>query len=88
MDQVDLRLRRLDPRLRLLLEGVEHPDVVIDLQRVDHPERIAPVLQRQLQVVEIFPGALDPADRTRVTYRTWVVLSYLTTQVKRIKYSG
>src|ERR1035437_5565176 len=47
MDQVDLLLRRFDPRLRFLLEGVDHPNVVADLQRVDHPERVAAMLERQ-----------------------------------------
>jgi hypothetical protein len=39
---------RQNPRFRLLLERMGNPDVVVDLQRVNHPKRISPMFQRQL----------------------------------------
>lgn len=48
MDQIDLVFRGLDALGRLLLKGVHDPDVVADLHGVDHPERIASVLEHDL----------------------------------------
>ena len=42
MDQVDFVFRRLDPGLRLLLEGMDHPHIGAKLHGIDHAERIAP----------------------------------------------
>lgn len=56
MDQVDLVFRGFDPALRFFLEGVDHPDVVINLQGVDNPVRIAPVFQCQFHHAGAKPG--------------------------------
>ena len=37
MDQVNVLLRGFDPGLRFLLEGVDDPDVIVDLQGIDRP---------------------------------------------------
>lgn len=42
-------LGRLDALGGLLLEGMEHPDVITQLDRVDHPEGITPKRQRNLE---------------------------------------
>jgi hypothetical protein len=35
----------LNPRLRFLLERMQHPNIVIDLQRINHPESVAPMFK-------------------------------------------
>src|SRR3546814_10317915 len=44
--QVDFLLRGGNPALGLLLESMNHPNVVIQLEGVDHPEGVSPFLDR------------------------------------------
>src|SRR6185312_5814321 len=47
-DQIDFSCWRLDPRPRLLLKRVDHPNVRIDVQRINDPIRIPSMPQSQL----------------------------------------
>ena len=48
-DDDDLVLRRLDPRLRFLLEGVENPKGIANLHGVNGAEGVTAILQRDLE---------------------------------------
>ena len=57
-------LWRRNSALRLLLKGMDHPDIVCDLQRVDDAKRIAPFANCQ------FPDALtEPGEWLRNLWR-------------------
>ena len=47
-DEIEFLILGFDSLLRLLLEGVQHPNVIPDLQSVDRPIRIGSVLQGHL----------------------------------------
>ena len=49
MNKVDLDPWRLDSRLRLLLEGMDHPDIRVDLDRVKHTKSIAAISRGNLK---------------------------------------
>jgi hypothetical protein len=56
MNQVDIRLRRLDPERRFLLKCVNDPDLVANLQGIDHPKRVPLVPQRRFITPEPNPA--------------------------------
>src|SRR5712672_986464 len=58
MNKVNLHPWSLDSRLRLLLEGVDHPDIRVDLDRVKHTKSIAAISRGNLK-----DTAIDAVER-------------------------
>ena len=41
LDEINALLRRFDPCFRFLLEGMDHQQIMINLNRIHHPKGIA-----------------------------------------------